>query len=189
MNQQSSIQPARLAAQSHFRTLRLASPFQPRIDALMKTEEWYNWAGYKAPGSLWDEELEYFAIRSQAALFDISPMVKYRIEGPEAEAGFAEPEQRTVVEHIALVVAPGGVVEATGLQLRDVAQGQPVEEGLGVRPGDAVLRHRRDVEQRGLAADRELFELLVPQRARRAVARPIVPLLRLHQRVDARLEG
>ena len=62
------------------------SPFQPRLDALMKTEDWYNWAGYRAPNSLWDEELEYFAIRSQAALFDISPMVKYRIEGPDAEA-------------------------------------------------------------------------------------------------------
>lgn len=35
---------------------------------------------------MWDSELEYFAIRSQAALFDISPMVKYRIEGPDAEA-------------------------------------------------------------------------------------------------------
>jgi aminomethyltransferase len=79
-------QHARLAAQSHFRTLRLSSPFQPRLDALMKTEEWYNWAGYRAPNSLWDEELEYFAIRSQAALFDISPMVKYRVEGPDAQA-------------------------------------------------------------------------------------------------------
>jgi aminomethyltransferase len=77
---------ARAAAQGHFRTLRLASPFQLRLDVLMKTEEWYNWAGYRAPNSLWDEELEYFAIRSQAALFDISPMVKYRIEGPDAEA-------------------------------------------------------------------------------------------------------
>ena len=76
----------RAAAQSHFRTLRLPSPFQPRIDALMRTEEWYNWAGYRAPNSLWDEELEYFAIRSQAALFDLSPMTKYRIEGPDAEA-------------------------------------------------------------------------------------------------------
>ena len=75
----------RAAAQSHFRTLRLPSPFQPRIDALMRTEEWYNWAGYRAPNSLWDEELEYFAIRSQAALFDLSPMTKYRIEGPDAE--------------------------------------------------------------------------------------------------------
>ena len=54
-------------AQAHFRTLRLATPFQPRLDALMKTEDWYDWAGYRAPNSLWDEELEYFAIRSQAA--------------------------------------------------------------------------------------------------------------------------
>ena len=52
--------------QSHFRTLRLGTPFQPRIDALARTQDWYNWAGYRAPHSLWDEELEYFAIRSQA---------------------------------------------------------------------------------------------------------------------------
>jgi len=76
----------RTAAQSHFRTLRLPSPFHPRIEALAKTQDWYDWAGYKAPNSLWDSELEYFAIRSQSALFDISPMVKYRIEGPDAEA-------------------------------------------------------------------------------------------------------
>ena len=72
--------------QLHFRTLRLDTPFQPRIDALAKTNDWYSWAGYRAAHSLWDEELEYFAIRSQAALFDISPMTKYRIEGPDAEA-------------------------------------------------------------------------------------------------------
>jgi aminomethyltransferase len=30
--------------------------------------------------------MEYFAIRSQAGVFDISPMVKYRIAGPDAEA-------------------------------------------------------------------------------------------------------
>lgn len=77
---------ARTLAQSHFRTPRIGTPFQPRIDALAKTQDWYNWAGYRAPHSLWDEELEYFAIRSQAALFDISPMTKYRIEGPDAEA-------------------------------------------------------------------------------------------------------
>jgi glycine cleavage system T protein (aminomethyltransferase) len=77
---------ARAAAQSHFRRIKLETPFHPRIDALMQTNDWYDWAGYRAPGSLWDEELEYFAIRSQSALFDISPMVKYRIEGPDAEA-------------------------------------------------------------------------------------------------------
>src|SRR5262245_44955844 len=75
----------RAAEQAHFRTLLRPSPFQPRLEALARTEDWYNWAGVKAPHSLWDEELEYFAIRSQAAAFDISPMVKYRIEGPDAE--------------------------------------------------------------------------------------------------------
>ena len=82
----SSPYAGRIAARGHFRTLRLDTPFQPRIDSLMKRNDWYDWAGYRAPNSLWDEELEYFAIRSQAALFDISPMVKYRIEGPDSEA-------------------------------------------------------------------------------------------------------
>lgn len=77
---------ARLATQSHFLQPRLGTPFQPRIEALMRTQDWYDWAGYKAPMSMWDEELEFFAIRSQAALFDISPMMKYRIEGSQAEA-------------------------------------------------------------------------------------------------------
>lgn len=73
-------------AQAHIEMLRLETPFHPRLEALSQQNDWYTWAGYKAPLSLWDEELEYFAIRSQAALFDISPMVKYRIEGPDAEA-------------------------------------------------------------------------------------------------------
>jgi aminomethyltransferase len=87
MNDQST-QPtcSRLAAPSDIRALRLDTPFHPRLEALSRTNDWYSWAGWKAPHSLWDEELEYFAIRSQAALFDISPMTKYRIEGPDAEA-------------------------------------------------------------------------------------------------------
>lgn len=76
----------RRAAQSHIENLRLETPFHPRLAALSQQNDWYSWAGYKAPHSLWDEEMEYFAIRSQAGVFDISPMVKYRIEGPGAEA-------------------------------------------------------------------------------------------------------
>ncbi|WP_027232649.1 aminomethyltransferase family protein [Phyllobacterium sp. UNC302MFCol5.2] len=82
----SKLLPARTRKQGHFRKPLIATPFQPRLEALMQSEEWHAWGGYKAPMSLWDEELEYFAIRSQAALFDISPMVKYRIDGPDAEA-------------------------------------------------------------------------------------------------------
>lgn len=51
----------------------------------MTERHWYDWAGYAAPEIIDDAELEYFAIRSTAALFDISPMVKYSISGPDAE--------------------------------------------------------------------------------------------------------
>jgi aminomethyltransferase len=64
----------------------LETPFHPRLDVLNLNNDWYAWSGFKAPTTLSDEELEYFAIRSTAALFDISPMTKYRIEGPDAEA-------------------------------------------------------------------------------------------------------
>lgn len=77
---------ARIKAQAHIGQLRRETPFHPRLAALSQQNDWYSWAGCKAPASLWDEEMEYFAIRSQAALFDISPMVKYRIEGPDAES-------------------------------------------------------------------------------------------------------
>jgi aminomethyltransferase len=46
---------------------------------------WYNWNGFKSPTILSDEELEYFSIRSTCSVFDITPLNKYRIVGPQAE--------------------------------------------------------------------------------------------------------
>lgn len=76
----------RAIAAGHVLTPLLETPFFPRLEALAINNDWYAWSGYKAPHTLSDEELEYFAIRSTAALFDISPMTKYRISGPDAEA-------------------------------------------------------------------------------------------------------
>ncbi|MBI1218804.1 MAG: aminomethyl transferase family protein [Rhodobacteraceae bacterium] len=73
-------------AQGHFRTPLMETPFHPRLAALAETNDWYGWAGMKSLHSVYDEELEYFAIRSTAALFDISPMAKYRVRGPGSEA-------------------------------------------------------------------------------------------------------
>ena len=80
------IAPRRSPAQDHFRTPLMETPFHPRLAALAETNDWYGWAGMKSLHSVYDEELEYFAIRSTAALFDISPMVKYRVQGPGSEA-------------------------------------------------------------------------------------------------------
>ncbi len=59
--------------------------FHPRIEELMETHSWVPWAGYSSASVIESLELEYFAIRSISTAFDISPMCKYRITGPDAE--------------------------------------------------------------------------------------------------------
>jgi aminomethyltransferase len=64
----------------------IESPFHPRLAALNADHSWVNWAGHAAPGTIDDAVMEYTAIRSQASLYDLTPMVKHRVAGPEAEA-------------------------------------------------------------------------------------------------------
>ena len=59
-------------------------PFHDRLVALNHQQAWMNWMGIASPAVLDTVEFEYFAIRNQATLFDISPMMKYRIAGPDA---------------------------------------------------------------------------------------------------------
>ena len=69
----------------HFRTPLRPSPFHPRLAAASRQQRWIRWAGCLSPEVLDSVEQEYFAIRNQASLYDVSPMCKYRIEGPDAE--------------------------------------------------------------------------------------------------------
>jgi aminomethyltransferase len=52
----------------------------------MESHEWREWSGYLA-ASLYEplHDHEYYAIRSSAALIDVSPLFKYEIHGPDAE--------------------------------------------------------------------------------------------------------
>jgi len=61
------------------------SPFYDFFASQETEGHWYNWNGYKSPTILSDEELEYFSIRSTCSVFDITPLNKYRIVGPQAE--------------------------------------------------------------------------------------------------------
>ena len=63
---------------------RLRSPFYPRISALDTINQWHEWKGYSSADALYCEETEYFAIRNATAVFDLTPMTKYRITGPDA---------------------------------------------------------------------------------------------------------
>jgi aminomethyltransferase len=71
--------------QSHFRTPAMPTPFHSRTAALCEANEWTRWAGYTTPDRYTEVEHEYFAVRNHASLFDLSPMIKYHIAGPDAE--------------------------------------------------------------------------------------------------------
>jgi aminomethyltransferase len=61
------------------------TPFHPRTASLCVSHSWRRWAGYVAASSYeLSHEREYHAIRSSAALFDISPLYKYSLRGPDA---------------------------------------------------------------------------------------------------------
>jgi aminomethyltransferase len=66
------------------RAAALPTPFHSRTSRLCRTNDWGRWAGYTTVQVFTDVELEYFAVRNAATLFDLSPMVKYRIAGPDA---------------------------------------------------------------------------------------------------------
>jgi glycine cleavage system T protein (aminomethyltransferase) len=61
------------------------SPFDARTRPLNLHQDWMPWAGHLSARRFESVEAEYFAIRNQATLFDISPMHKYRVTGPDAE--------------------------------------------------------------------------------------------------------
>ena len=63
----------------------LETPFHPRTAPLNHVGEWTRWAGYTTADCFTDLSSEYFAIRHAATLYDLSPMVKYRIAGADAE--------------------------------------------------------------------------------------------------------
>ncbi|MBL8906673.1 MAG: aminomethyltransferase family protein, partial [Rhizobiales bacterium] len=68
----------------HFRKPLLTSPFHARTSALNKLNEWGPWGGYTTVLAYDDASMEYTAIRNQASVYDLSPMVKYRISGKYA---------------------------------------------------------------------------------------------------------
>jgi aminomethyltransferase len=70
----------------HFETPLMKTPFHPRTEAANKLWSWGNWGGYTTVLTYEDLSMEHSAIRNTATVYDLCPMIKYRIEGPEATA-------------------------------------------------------------------------------------------------------
>ena len=53
---------------------------------MSQVDSFIPWAGYTTVDVFTTVEQEYFAIRNATTLYDLTPMVKYRIAGPDALA-------------------------------------------------------------------------------------------------------
>lgn len=68
----------------HFKQPLLKTPFHERARALSQVDRFVPWAGYTTVDVFTTAEQEYFAIRNAATLYDLTPMVKYRVAGRDA---------------------------------------------------------------------------------------------------------
>lgn len=111
---------------------RLETPFYTRQKVQDLLNEWHNWNGYTVPNALYDAELEYFAIRNSTAVFDLSPMCKYRVRGKDALAYLDRLVTRDMTK-----IAPGQVAYAAWCDER----GQLLDDGtvFHLAPGDYRL--------------------------------------------------
>lgn len=71
-------------SEPHYRQPLLRTPFHERMRAFSQIDSFIPWAGYSTVDVFTSVEQEYFTIRNGASLYDLTPMVKYRITGPDA---------------------------------------------------------------------------------------------------------
>jgi aminomethyltransferase len=116
---------------------RIESPFYTRLKAMDTVNEWHQWKGFTAANELYCAETEYFAIRNATAVFDLTPMTKYRVTGPDALAYL----DRLVTRDMSKV-APGRVAYAVWCD----DQGQVIDDG--------TIFHLREGEYRLCSQER-----------------------------------
>jgi len=68
----------------HFKQPLLPTPFHERAREASQVDSFVPWSGYTTVDVFTTPEQEYFAIRNASSLYDLTPMVKYRIAGPDA---------------------------------------------------------------------------------------------------------
>ena len=118
---------------------RLRSPFYTRQSALDRLNSWHEWKGYTSADAFYDADLEYFAIRNSTAVFDLTPMTKYRIKGPDS----LDYVDRLVTRDMRKIKA-GRVAYAVWCN----DQGQAIDDG--------TLFHLREGEYRLCSQERHL---------------------------------
>jgi aminomethyltransferase len=110
---------------------RLKTPFYERYAELDRLNAWHDWKGYTVPDAIYCAETEYFAVRNSTAVFDLSPMTKYRITGPDAPDYLNRLVTRDMQK-----VPPGRVAYAVWCN----DQGQVIDDGTIFHLNDGEYR-------------------------------------------------
>jgi aminomethyltransferase len=118
---------------------RLRSPFYPRQAELDRLFRWHEWKGYASADGFYDTALEYFAVRNSTGVFDLTPMTKYRITGPDA----LDYLNRLVTRDMAKI-KPGRVAYAVWCD----DEGQVIDDG--------TIFHLKDGEYRLCSQERHM---------------------------------
>lgn len=74
------------APREHYRQVVRYTPFHSRTSRANVLNLWHRWRDHTVADAYFDVTLEYTALRNACAVFDISPMTKHRIGGPDALA-------------------------------------------------------------------------------------------------------
>ena len=70
----------------HYLQAVFPTPFHPRTAAVNTLNVWHRWRDYTVADAYFDVALEYTALRNACTVFDLSPMTKHLITGPDALA-------------------------------------------------------------------------------------------------------
>ena len=112
--------------------MSVGTPFHQRILAANHAMAWREWAGYISPAMYADAlDIEYAAIRTSAALIDVSPLYKYRISGPD---GLRLVDR--VITRRASLLEPGHVIYAPWCD----EAGHVIDDGTLARLDDGSVR-------------------------------------------------
>jgi aminomethyltransferase len=108
------------------------TPFHPRTAPLVLGHTWRRWSGHAVASAYdWTLDREYAAVRNAAALFDVSPLLKYRVSGRDA----ARLLDRMVTRNV-LKAEVGQVQYTTWCD----ARGKVIDDGTISRLGEDVFR-------------------------------------------------
>jgi aminomethyltransferase len=120
-----------VSKRDHFKNAVYPSPFHSRQKEYNQLKEWSRWADYLSVPAYWCADMEYFSGRNTCGVFDITPMVKHRVSGPDAL-----PYMNRLMTRDVSKIKPGRV----GYSVWCNDNGQVIDDGTIFHLGEGVYR-------------------------------------------------